>query len=311
MGDADGPGMTDASAAPARPSVAVVGPGAIGTSVAAALHEAGVPVLLCGRTPRARLELRTTDGTSIVVPGPVQTDPASVAGPVDLVLLAVKATQVEAAAPWLRALCHADTVVVVLQNGVEQVEDVAPHVPGCPVVPAVVWFPAEALPDGSVLLRGAPRLTLPDVPASRVVVEALAGGRCAVELAADFRTAAWRKLVQNAVAGIMAATGRRAGVFRRDDVADLARAYGRECLEVARAEGAVLDDAVADRIVDDFAAAPADQGTSILADREAGRPLEWRARNGVILHRGRAHGLPMPISAVLVPLLAAASDGPG
>ncbi|RII92703.1 oxidoreductase, partial [Clavibacter californiensis] len=27
-----------------RPAVAVVGPGAIGTSVAAALHEAGVPV---------------------------------------------------------------------------------------------------------------------------------------------------------------------------------------------------------------------------------------------------------------------------
>jgi 2-dehydropantoate 2-reductase len=294
----------------ARPAVAVVGPGAIGTSVAAALHEAGVPVVLCGRTARDRLVLVADDRT-VVVPGPVRTDPAAVAGPVDLVLLAVKATQVEAAAPWLRALCHAGTVVVVLQNGVEQVEDVAPHVPGCPVVPAVVWFPAEAQADGSVLLRGTPRLTLPDVPASRVAVDALAGSRCHVELAADFRTAAWRKLVQNAVAGIMAATGRRAGVFGRDDIADLARAYARECLGVARAEGADLDDGVADRIVDDFRAAPTDQGTSILADREAGRPLEWRARNGVILRRGRAHGVPPPISAVLVPLLAAAGDGPG
>nr|WP_255524423.1 oxidoreductase [Clavibacter sp. VKM Ac-2873] len=294
-----------------RPAVAVVGPGAIGTSVAAALHEAGVPLLLCGRTARERLALRTEDGTTIAVPGPVRTDPAGITAPVDLVLLAVKATQVEAAAPWLRALCHAGTVVVVLQNGIEQVEDVAPHVPGCAVVPAVVWFPAEALADGSVLLRGTPRLTLPDVPASRVAVDALAGGRCRVELAADFTTAAWRKLVQNAVAGIMAATGRRAGVFRRDDVADLARAYARECLEVARAEGAVLDDGVADRIVDDFRAAPADQGTSILADRVAGRPLEWAARNGVILRRGRALGLPMPIGGILVPLLAAASDGPG
>ncbi|MBF4630965.1 oxidoreductase [Clavibacter michiganensis subsp. phaseoli] len=303
--------MTDASAPPARPSVAVVGPGAIGTSVAAALHEAGVPVLLCGRSARERLELRTGGRTTIVVPGPVRTDPAGVIAPVDLVLLAVKATQIEAAAPWLAALCHAGTVVAVLQNGIEQVEDVAPHVPGCPVVPAVVWFPAEALADGSVLLRGTPRLTLPDVPAARVVVDALAGGRCAVELAADFRTVAWRKLVQNAVAGIMAATGRRAGVYRRDDVATLARAYGRECLRVARAEGADLDDDVADRIVDDFRAAPVDQGTSILADRDAGRPLEWAARNGIILRRARAHGLPTPLGDVLVPLLAAASDGPG
>nr|WP_197535366.1 oxidoreductase [Clavibacter michiganensis] len=295
---------------PALPAVAVVGPGAIGTSVAAALHEAGVPVLLCGRTARDRLVLVADDAT-VVVPGPVRTDPAGISAPVDLVLLAVKATQVEAAAPWLRALCHAGTVVVVLQNGIEQVGDVAPHVPGCPVVPAVVWFPAEARADGSVLLRGDPRITLPDMPTSRVAVDALAGGRCRVELAADFRTVAWRKLVQNAVAGIMAATGRRAGVFRRDDVAGLARGYARECLAVARAEGAHLDDGVADRIVDDFRAAPADQGTSILADREAGRPLEWEARNGVILRRARAHGLPTPIGDVLVPLLAAASDGPG
>jgi 2-dehydropantoate 2-reductase len=52
-------------------------------------------------------------------------------------------------------------------------------------------------------------------------------------------------------------------------------------------------------------------GTSILADREAGRLLEWEVRNGVILRRGRDHGIRTPISDVVVPLLASASDGPG
>jgi 2-dehydropantoate 2-reductase len=52
-------------------------------------------------------------------------------------------------------------------------------------------------------------------------------------------------------------------------------------------------------------------GTSILTDREAGRPLEWDVRNDVIARRGRARGIPTPISDILVPLLAAASDGPG
>lgn len=55
----------------------------------------------------------------------------------------------------------------------------------------------------------------------------------------------------------------------------------------------------------------ADMGTSILADREAGGPLEWDIRNGVVLRRGRAHGIPTPISELIVPLLAAAGDGPG
>ncbi|WP_370458769.1 ketopantoate reductase C-terminal domain-containing protein [Asaia sp. As-1742] len=64
-------------------------------------------------------------------------------------------------------------------------------------------------------------------------------------------------------------------------------------------------------ILDKFQASPSDMGTSILMDREAGQPLEWDIRNGVVLRRGRRHGIPTPISDVIVPLLAAASDGPG
>ncbi|MCE0765086.1 oxidoreductase [Pseudonocardia kujensis] len=290
-------------------SVAVVGPGAIGTTVAAALHEAGRTPLICGRTARDRLELSTDDG-DVVVPGPVRTDPATLPGPVDLVLLAVKATQVEAATPWLTALCHEETVVCVLQNGVEQEAMVGPLVPG-PVLPSVVWFPAQARPDGSVWLRAAPRLSVPDVPAAAIVVRAMLGTRCAIEAAADFRTLAWQKLLQNAVAGLMALSGRRGGMFRRDDVDELARAYLRECLAVARAEGADLPDAVAAEIVGRFRSGPPDMGTSILADREAGRALEWSVRNGVIRRLGRARAIPTPVSDVVVPLLAAASEGPG
>ena len=59
-----------------------------------------------------------------------------------------------------------------------------------------------------------------------------------------------------------------------------------------------------------FRQAPArDTGTSILADAENGRRMEWGICS--IIRKARAHGLPTPISDVLVPLLAAASDGPG
>ncbi|GAA3543639.1 oxidoreductase [Amycolatopsis ultiminotia] len=300
----------DKTALSTDPTVAVVGPGAIGTTVAAALHGAGRTPMLCGRTARERLELR--DGKElVVVPGPVRIDPAHPEEPVDLVFLAVKSTQLEAAAPWLAALCRPGTVVCVLQNGVEQESSVAPYVPGCPVVPSVVWFPAQAQPDGSVWLRGKARLTVPDVPAARVVLEALRGTRCALEPAADFTSLAWRKLLQNAVAGLMVLSGRRSGMFGRADLVRLALDYAQECLEVARAEGAVLGDEVPREIVDRFRASPPDMGTSILADRQAGRPLEWDTRNGVVARRGRVHGIPTPVSDVVVPLLAAASDGPG
>lgn len=292
-------------------SIALVGPGAIGSTIAALVHAAGHPVILCGRTPRESIELRPDDGEPIVVPGPVRTDPDSIDGPVDVVLLAVKDTQNDAAAAWLARLCDANTVVLALQNGVEQVDRVGRHCPESTVVPCVVWFSAETQPDGWVRLRTPVRLVLPDVPATGLLAQTLSGPRLSVDADPDFITATWHKLLVNAVAGLMVLTGRKSGMFRRDDVAGLARRYLAECITVARAEGAALDDGVIEQTVRLFTEVPEDMTTSMLTDREQRRPLEWDIRNGVIARKGAAHGLATPISDALVPLLAAASEGPG
>ncbi|GBE65953.1 putative 2-dehydropantoate 2-reductase [Mycobacterium sp. MFM001] len=291
--------------------IAVVGPGAVGTTVAALLHAAGHRVLLCGRTARDRIELRPDEGDPIVVPGPVCTDPGEIDAPVDVVVLAVKATQNDQAAGWLSPLCDEHTIVAVLQNGIEQVEQVQPHCPSSAVVPGIVWYSAETEPNGWVRLRTEARLVLPTGPAAQTVAELLRGAGCMVDCDPDFTTALWRKLLVNALAGLMVLTGRRSGMFRRDDVAAMSRAYLAECLAVAHAEDAHLSEQVVDEMVEMFRRAPADMGTSMLADREARRPLEWEVRNGVIIRKARRHGIPTPISDILVPLLAAASDGPG
>jgi len=241
----------------------------------------------------------------------VHTDPSDIDGPVNIVVLAVKATQIDAAAGWLVRLCDEHTIVAVLQNGVEQVEQVQPLCPSSQVVPGIVWFSAETQPEGWVRLRGEAALVLPSGPAAETVAELLRGAGCRVDSEPDLVTAAWRKLLTNALAGFMALSGRRSGMFRRDDVAALSRRYLAECLAVARAEGAQLPDSVVDELVELFRRTPPDMGTSILADREGHRPMEWDLRNGVIVRKARAHNLATPISDVLVPLLAAASDGPG
>jgi 2-dehydropantoate 2-reductase len=227
------------------------------------------------------------------------------------VFLAVKDTQNEQAGAWLARLCDENTVVCALQNGVEQVERVGRLCPSSTVVPAAVWISSEVQPEGWVRVRNGVRLVLPVNDAAERLAELLRGAGVTVELDSDFLTAAWRKLLVNAVVGFMVLTGRRAGIFRRDDVAALGRRYLAECLSVARADGANLDDGVVDEIVDLMAKAPPDVTTSMLTDREANRPLEWDIRNDVIMRKAAAHGLATPISDVLVPLLAAASDGPG
>ena len=291
--------------------IALVGPGAIGSTVAALLHAAGHPIILCGRTARESIEVRPDDKDPIVVPGPVLTDPTEITQAADVVLLAVKDTQNEQAGAWLARLCDGDTVVCALQNGVEQVERVGRFCPSSTVVPAAIWISAEPDPGGWIRLRTSARLVLPDVGAARTLIDLFDDTAVSVEIDPDFLGAAWHKLLVNAVVGLMVLTGRRAGIFRRDDVAGLARRYLAECLTVARADGANLGDDVIDGVVGLLAKSPPDITTSMLTDREAGRELEWDIRNGVIARKAAQHGLATPISDVLVPLLAAASDGPG
>ena len=70
------------------------------------------------------------------------------------------------------------------------------------------------------------------------------------------------------------------------------RGIVRECLAVGRAEGARLDDAIVEQVVEGARKAPPDSLNSLIADRMAGRPMEIDARNGAVVRFGRKHGIP-------------------
>jgi 2-dehydropantoate 2-reductase len=290
--------------------VAVVGPGAIGVTYAAAAEEAGHDVVLCGRRPAPAPVVERPDGAEHRLASPVVADPAAADGPVPWVLLAVKAHQTAGAAAWLEALCGAGTTVAVLQNGVEHRALVAPLAGDATVLPTVVWCPAEVVAPGRVQQRGEAALSVPDDDAGAALAGLFDGSSAVVRRVADFTTEAWRKLTSNAVAGLLPITRRRIEVLSSDGMHEVGLAFARECVAVARAEGANLSDDDAAGIFDRLAAMPPDLGTSILFDRLAGRPMEWDARNGVVRRLGARHGIPTPISDVLVPLLAALDDAP-
>jgi 2-dehydropantoate 2-reductase len=289
--------------------VAVVGVGAIGATVAAAVHEAGGHDLaLCGRRPLERVVVDRVDGDGVVLDVPVLTDPADVDPIADWVLLAVKAHQTAGAAEWLKALCGAGTIVAVLQNGIDHVERVGPLVGDGTVLPVVNWCPVEPVAPGHVRQRGPLRLAVPEGAAGEAFA-ALLGASAEVAVGGDFAWEAWRKLCANAVSGVMALAGSPASMFANDDVRAVARSLAYECAAVARAEGALLSDKDADDVLAWIDALPPDAGSSILTDRLAGRALEWEARNAVIGRLGRRHGIATPVSDTVAALLHAASDG--
>jgi 2-dehydropantoate 2-reductase len=66
-----------------------------------------------------------------------------------------------------------------------------------------------------------------------------------------------------------------------------------------------LDIDVAEAVLGNYRAAPADSINSLHADRMAGRPMEIDARNGVIVRLGKKHGIPTPCNEMAVALLGA------
>jgi 2-dehydropantoate 2-reductase len=119
----------------------------------------------------------------------------------------------------------------------------------------------------------------------------------------DFVSVAWTKLALNCAGAVNALTGLPGGVVGQTGVAELMRGMVRECVLVGRAVGADIGDHLPDWVVERAETSPPNSVNSLLADRLAGRPMEWDARNGVIARLGAARGIPTPLNAMAATLL--------
>ena len=110
--------------------IAIFGAGAVGGYFGARLAQAGEDVIFIARGEHLRamrrdgLYVESILGDFRVTPVKATDDPASV-GPVDVVLVGVKAWQVPEAAESMRPMVGPETFVVPLQNGVEAPDQLA------------------------------------------------------------------------------------------------------------------------------------------------------------------------------------------
>ena len=285
-------------------SIAIVGPGAIGATVAAWLvqaadHEVSVGV----RTRVDGLVFETPEGEIRAAPR-VLTDPAQ-ATPVDWVLVATKVYDVAAAARWLAPLTGPATRVAILQNGVEHRSNFAGLVAAERLVPVSVDIPAERSAPGRVRQHRYGTLTVADDDAGRAFVALFAGTPIEAQTTADFATVVWRKLAINASGIALTLIDRPFGATQDEGVADVIRTLVAECRAVGLAEGADLPDALPDEIVAYYRAQAPTLKNSLHSDLLAGRPLELDARNGVIVRLGEKHGVATPAMRMMVALVGA------
>ena len=114
------------------------------------------------------------------------------------------------------------------------------------------------------------------------------------------RQALWVKLILNCAYNALSAIG-QLGYGRRwavDGVVDLMHAAARACVAVAHAEGVSIPADIGANLLA-LARGMPEQRSSTAQDLARGRRTEIDHLNGVVVRRGRAHGIATPVNQTL------------
>jgi 2-dehydropantoate 2-reductase len=305
----------------------VYGAGAIGGTIGARLYQHGHEVVLIARGRHldalraGGLVLHAPDGT-VTLDIPVAGDPGAVGlRSDDVVVLAMKTQDSEAALTRLAAVAPPELAVVCAQNGVDN-ERLAlrrfPNVYGMYVV-----VPATHLEPGMVVASSAPDSGVLDLGRYPAGVDATATEVAAVLSASTFSSLAlpaimrWKyaKLLANLANAVQAICGTEA---RGGEVVRAVQAEGRAVLATAGIDVASADE-TRDRTGDHVrllpvAGEPRRGGSSWQSLARAAGTIEADWLNGEIVLLGRMHGVATPHNLVLQRLanrMAAEGAAPG
>jgi 2-dehydropantoate 2-reductase len=283
--------------------VAVVGAGAIGAYVGAALDRGGTEVHLLARG--AHLAALRERGVTVLSPRgdfhahPHATDDPAEIGPVDIVFLGLKAYSYADAGPLLAPLLQPDTGVIAAQNGIpwwyfhgmpgpyegRRIEAVDPGgavsaaIPAQAAIGCVVYCSAEIEAPGVIRHVEGTRFSIgePDGTISercRAFSQAMVAGglKCPVEK--DLRSDIWLKLLGNVAFNPVSVLTRATmgEIARHPGTRELVLTMMHETAEIAARLGNPPKISVERRF--DGAAKVGEHKTSMLMDFEAGKPLE-------------------------------------
>jgi 2-dehydropantoate 2-reductase len=299
--------MTTAQTSEKRPEalkIAVMGAGAVGCYYGGMLARAGHDVTLIARPlhveaiERSGLRMQTTtfDEQVRLKASP---DAGAVAG-ADLMLFCVKSLNTESAGAQMLPHLAAGTLVLTLQNGVDNADRLRTVLPPHAVAAAVVYVATEMAGPGHVRHHGRGELVIEPSGGSEAAALALVAAGVPTQISGNVRGELWAKLILNcAYNAVSAITQLPYGkTVAGEGVKDVMKDVVAECLAVAQADGVQVAGDV-DAAIRKIAGTMPSQFSSTAQDLARGKRSEIDYLNGLIVRRGEALGIATPANRVL------------
>jgi 2-dehydropantoate 2-reductase len=281
------------------------------------LARAGAPVTLIGRAPH--VEAINRDGLFIDsihfkkhVSVSASTEIAAVRD-AELVLFSVKTVDTEGVAKLLAPYLAPDTIVVSLQNGVDNAERID-FAAGIQAIPAVVYIAASMIGLGRVKHSGRGDLIVGYLSSNHDVVESeleevaatftRAGVPC--RISENITAELWEKLIMNCAYNAISALSRtKYGRIARDTGSiDVIKRVVTEAVAVGKAAGVQLSaDAMITAVLKLGSEAIPEALSSTAQDITRGKPTEIDSLNGFVVRRGAELGVPTPVNQTLYSLV--------
>ena len=298
--------------------IGIVGAGAMGSVYGGLFAAAGHDVWLVD-TWREHIDAVRTHGLHVsgksgerTVHPSATTDPAE-AGACDLVVIATKMRDVEAAARSLDPMRGPGTAVLAIQNGLGNQEILTRVFGGRDFLVGIAGgFGASNPRPGAVHHNGWDRLNIAEAASGETervarIVEVWRGAGFNAEGYDDPDRMIWGKYICNlAFSPVCTALSLRIGqVLDNPEARKLAEACAREAFAVAMAKNIKLDynDPVAR--IHAFGRVIPNAKPSMMLDMEAGRPTEIDALNGALVREAARHHVAAPVNAFVTEVVRA------
>jgi 2-dehydropantoate 2-reductase len=303
--------------------IAIIGTGAMGSVYAGLLADAGLDVCAVDIWSEHieainRDGLRVSGASGERVAKLRATTNARDAGAADLVIIATKASGIEAAAKDAREILAPDGIVLTIQNGLGSAERVADIVGEDRTLIGVVGgFGASIKAPGHVHHNGWEFVRLGEYGGGKItprlerVAELWKRGGFRVLLFEDIHQLVWEKFICNvAFSGTCTLTGLTIGEVLADpDAFKIAAGCAAEAYAVAKAKGIAVDMSDPVEYVRVFGQKIPGARPSMLLDHLAKRRSEIDVINGAVPRVGAEVGVPTPVNETVVALVRARESG--